>query len=59
MPQNREVGLDETARPSDPRKAMNSVTDSGVIGEMGKGEGIGKGQKSVPASPVDLPSGLG
>ena len=42
MLQSRKVELDETARPSDPRKAMNSVTDSGVIGEMGKGKALAK-----------------
>ena len=32
----------ETARPSDPIKAMNSVTDSGVIGEMGNEKALAK-----------------
>ena len=42
MLQSRKVGLDETARPSDPRKVMNSVTDLGVIGEMDKDKALAK-----------------
>ena len=32
----------ETARPSDPRKATNNVTDSGVMREMGKAKALAK-----------------
>ena len=53
MPQNRKVGLDETARGYEQCDRLRCYWGDG------QGEGIGKGQKSVPASPVDLPSGLG